>query len=154
MANKPAMSYVPSFVPQDLPWYKRDDLMTWYDQVKCQDLLRDTDRNFDETKIVNFDKIHKQCRGEVVPNELLKYYQTANQTRVSKYPSDYQENILSSTFRTNRKDIYFEKTTEKHFKNKLVENIKPLFLEKVHFSYREFFVLVLVFDSLPVFRKW
>ena len=109
MANKPAMSYVPSFVPQDFPWYKRDDLMTWYDQGKCQDLLRDTDRNFDETKIVNFDKIHKQCRGEVVPNELLKYYQTANQTRVSKYPSDYHEYILSSTFRTNRKDIYFEK---------------------------------------------
>ena len=112
MANKPAMSYVPSFVPQDLPWYKRDDLMTWYDQVTCQDLLRDTDRNFDETKIVN-------CLS--IPQIIKKiFYQ------VLFVPI---ERIFIS-----------KKTTEKHFKNKLVENIKPLFLEKVYFSYREFFV--------------
>ena len=117
MANKPAMSYVPPFVPQDLPWYERDGLMMWYVQGKCQEFLRDTDRHFNKTKIVNFDIIHKQCCGEVVPNELLKYYQTVNQTRVSEYPSDDQENILSSTFRTNRQDIYFEKKKiiEKHF---------------------------------------
>ena len=117
MANKPAMSYVPPFVPQDLPWYERDGLMMWYVQGKCQEFLRDTDRHFNKTKIVNFDIIHKQCCGEVVPNELLKYYQTVNQTRVSEYPSDDQENILSSTFRTNRQNIYFEKKKiiEKHF---------------------------------------
>ena len=109
MANKPVMSYVPPFVPQDLPWYERDGLMMWYVQGKCQEFLRDTDRHFNKTKIVNFDIIHKQCCGEVVPNELLKYYQTVNQTRVSEYPPGDQEKILSSAFRTNRKDIYFEK---------------------------------------------
>ena len=51
-------------------------------------MARDTDRHFSETRIVNFDIIHKQCRGKVVPNELLKYCQTVNQTRVSEYPSD------------------------------------------------------------------
>ena len=116
MANKQAMSYVPHFVLQDLPWYEHDGLMTWYNQVKCLDSLRDTDRDFNETKIVNFDIIHKQCRGEVVPNELLKYYQTVNQTRVSEYPSDDQEKILSSAFCTDRKDIYFER-------KKNIENI-------------------------------
>ena len=93
MANKPAMSYVPPFVPQDLPWNEHDDLMMRYDQEKCQELLRDADRQFNKTNIVNFDIIHKQCRGEVVPNELLKYYQTVNQTRVSEYTSDDQEKI-------------------------------------------------------------
>ena len=83
--------------------------MTWYNQGKCQHVLRDTDRHFNETKIVNFDIIYKQCRGEVVPFELLKYYQTVNQIRVSEYPSDDQEKILSSTFCTNSKDIYFKK---------------------------------------------
>ena len=117
MANKQAMSYVPHLVLQDLPWYEHDGLMTWYNQGKCQDILRDTDRDFNETKIVNFDIIHKQCRGDVVPNELLNYYQTVNQTRVSEYPSDDQEKILSSAFCTDRKDIYFKrkKNIEKHF---------------------------------------
>ena len=87
-----------------------------YDRGKCQDFLRGTKRHFNETKIVNFDIIHKKCGGEVVPDELLKYYQTANQTRVSEYPSDDQERILSSAFCTNRKDIYFETKIEKHLK--------------------------------------
>ena len=115
MTNKPALSYVPPFTQQDLPWYERDGLMM-YDRGKCQDFFRDTKRHFNETKIVNFDIIHKKCGGEVVPDELLKYYQTVNQTRVSEYPSDDQERILSSAFRTDRKDIYFEKKIEKHFK--------------------------------------
>ena len=66
-------------------------------------------------KYQNFDIIHKQCRGEVVSNELLKYHQTVNQTQVSEYPSNDQENILSSAFRTDRKDTFFEKSIEKHF---------------------------------------
>ena len=32
-----AMSYVSPYVPQDLPWYKRDGRMKW----NYQDLLRD-----------------------------------------------------------------------------------------------------------------
>ena len=79
------MSYVSPFVLQDLPWYEHDDLMTWCDQEKCQDVWRDTDRHFNETNIVNFDIIQKQCCGEVVPNELLQYYQTVNQTRMFEY---------------------------------------------------------------------
>ena len=99
--------------------------------------MRDTDRHFNETKIVNFDIIHKQCRGEVVPFELLKYYQTVNQIRVSEYPSDDQEKILSSTFCTDSKDIYFKKeTTAKHFLKKLLKKIKLLFLEEAHFNYK------------------
>ena len=80
MANKPAMSYVPPFILQDLPWCEGDGLMGWHDQGKCQYFLRDTDRHFSETRTVNFDIIHKQCHGKVVPNELLKYYQTVTQT--------------------------------------------------------------------------
>ena len=111
--------------------------MTWYDQGKCQDVFRDTDRRFNETKIVNFDIIHKQCCGEVVPFEPLKYYQTVNQIRVSEYPSDDQEKILSSTFCTDSKDIYFKKeTTANHFLKKLLKKIKLLFLEEAHFHYK------------------
>ena len=42
MANKPTMTYVPTFVPKDLPRYEQDGLMTWYNQGKCEYFLRDT----------------------------------------------------------------------------------------------------------------
>ena len=29
-------SYVTEYVPESLPWYERDGLLTWYDQVKCK----------------------------------------------------------------------------------------------------------------------
>ena len=43
-------SYVPKSVPKDLPWYERDGLMTWYNQTKCEDFLRDTNKHFQEAK--------------------------------------------------------------------------------------------------------
>ena len=56
---------------------------------------------------MNFDIIHRQCRGEVVPPDLLKYYQTINENTVSGYPSSEQTEIRSSTFRTGKKDVFF-----------------------------------------------
>lgn len=41
--SKPMNTYVPKFVPKDLPWYECDGLMTWYEQCKCKAFLRDTD---------------------------------------------------------------------------------------------------------------
>ena len=109
MASKPVNSYVPMYVPKNLPWYECDDLMTWYGQSKCTDFQRDTGKRFREAKIINFDIIHRQCRGEMVPPDLLKYYQTINENTVSE--------IHSSAFVTDRKDLFFEKETiKKHLK--------------------------------------
>lgn len=36
-------NYIPEYVPEDLPWYERDGLMKYIDQVKCQDFLKDSD---------------------------------------------------------------------------------------------------------------
>ena len=58
---------------------------------------------------------------------------------MSEYPSDDQENILSSAFHTDRKDIYIAKKLLKNiFKRKLVEEIELPFLEKVHINYKDF----------------
>ena len=50
--------------------------MTYIGQVKCRDFLRDTEDHFKNTKIVSFDVIHCQMRGEKAPEDLLKKYQT------------------------------------------------------------------------------
>ena len=92
-SNNLANSYVPNYVPEILSWYERDGLMTWYDQGKCKEFSRDTDKHFRETKIINFDIfdiIRTECRGEVVPPELLQYYETGNEQTVSQYPSPKQ----------------------------------------------------------------
>ena len=86
-------TYVTNFVPNDISWYERDGLMTWYNKCKCDDFLRDTDKHFREVKIINFDIIHREFRGEVVPKDLLKYYQNVNKGYVSEYPMPEQDKI-------------------------------------------------------------
>ena len=38
--------FPPNYVPNNMPWYERDSLMSWYDQVKCQEFLESTGSNF------------------------------------------------------------------------------------------------------------
>ena len=71
--------------------------------------MRDADQHFQPVKIINFDIIHRECRGEEVPKDLLKHYQTFSDKSVSDYPTPKQDQILSSAFRTDRKDIFLEK---------------------------------------------
>ena len=53
-----------------------------------------------------------------MPKDLLRYYQTVNDKTVSQYPNTEQDQILTSVFTTDRKDIFFEqKTIKNHFNN-------------------------------------
>ena len=47
-----AMKYVPDFVPNNLKWYERDGLLTWYDQMKCERFLEDVDNHFANKKLL------------------------------------------------------------------------------------------------------
>ena len=69
-------NYIPEYVTENLSWYERDGIVTYINQAKCRDFLRDLDSHFKKIKIVNFDIIYRQARGEKVPEELLKKYQT------------------------------------------------------------------------------
>lgn len=50
--------YIPEYIPDDLPRYERDGLMTYLDQEKCGYFLRDPEGHFKNTKIIDFDIIH------------------------------------------------------------------------------------------------
>ena len=39
--------FIPTYVPNNFPWYKRNGLMTWYDEGKCCDFLENTDEHFE-----------------------------------------------------------------------------------------------------------
>ena len=47
MASKKAGNqFIPNFVSNDLLWYERAGLNTWYERGKCQDFLENTDNHF------------------------------------------------------------------------------------------------------------
>ena len=75
--------FIPKNAPNNLKWYKRDDLDTWYLQNKGNDFLMDTDEHFKETKVVNFDI----TKNKKLEEEKLKQYQTIDHDEIMKYPA-------------------------------------------------------------------
>ena len=43
-------NYIPGYIPSNLRWYERDGLMTYINQIKCEEPLRDPDKHFREKK--------------------------------------------------------------------------------------------------------
>ena len=56
-----ANNFIPKYVPENLPWYERDDLLTYIDQLKYKEFISDSDVAVKNTKVINFDMIHTQC---------------------------------------------------------------------------------------------
>ena len=80
-----ANSCVPEYVPKYLPWYERDGLMTYIDQLKYKELISDPDAAIKNTKVNNFEMIHTQCRG-ISCTHSDQFYQTVRQKNVAKMP--------------------------------------------------------------------
>ena len=68
-----AIKYIPNYIPKNHPWYERDGLMTYIEQLKYKKFKENRDSHFKNTEIVNFDIINHQCRGECLQNS-KKYY--------------------------------------------------------------------------------
>ena len=87
-----AMKYVSGFVSNDVKWYERDGLLTWYDQMKYERFLQDVNNHFANIKIVNFEIINKWIKGEEVSEWILRNYQTVQKAEVFGYPIAEGEN--------------------------------------------------------------
>lgn len=85
------MKYVPGFVPNDVKWYERDGLLTWYDQMKYERFLEDVDNHFANIKIVNFEIINKWIKGKEVSEGTLRNYQTVQKAEVFGYPIEERD---------------------------------------------------------------
>ena len=73
-------NYIPEYIPRNLKWYERDGLLTYIDKLKCNPdkHLEDPDKRFKETKIINFETIHKQARSEKISDKNFLKNQTIN----------------------------------------------------------------------------
>ena len=119
---------IPKFVPNDLKWYERDGLDTWYLQNKCNEFINNTDTYFKRMKITNFDLIKND-----VPKEKLKQNQTLDHDEIKQYPPQLREQTYSSIFRNaNRKDMHVQKQTiNEYFNNKKVCTGCGRFIKKI-----------------------
>ena len=117
------------FIPiyQDLKWFERDRLETWYRSNKCEEFLENTDLHFKNRKIINFDMIKNDTS-----DDKTKQYQQIDHDEIEKYPKYYQEQIMSSIFRNaNPKDMKIQKrTVHEHFTDKKKAVGRGKFLKK------------------------
>ena len=100
--------YIPDYCPPDLPWYERDSLLTWYDPNKYREFSKDLDNYLKNKKVINFDMIHAQCRGDKREYS-KKHYQTTVIDHVKKMPQKEKKRALGACLRSDRKDLYGEK---------------------------------------------
>ena len=113
MAQKVDNIFVQKVIPNDLKWYERGGLDTWYLEGKCKDFLENTDRHFEQMKIINFYILSVSKKG-------LKQYQQTDHQMVMSYPTKERKEIFSSIFRNvGRNDMNVTKgSVNEHFKNK------------------------------------
>lgn len=66
--------------------------MTYFDKLKYDNFVNDTDGYFEKTRVINFGIIHKQVEEEQVEVDLFKKYNTMDHSRLQFYPE--KESIL------------------------------------------------------------
>ena len=74
--NKPKFfshKYVPEYAEDyfKLPWHERD-LMSYFDNLKFKEMPDQPDYHFRNKKVVNFDIIHHECRGDPLQKKLQR----------------------------------------------------------------------------------
>ena len=129
MASKKGYNrFIPTYVPNNLPWYKRDRSMTWY-EGKCHDFLENTDEHFETLRTVNFDVINSN--GQIY-NKKLREYQTCDHHEIMNFRPEKREQIMSSMFHVNRPDMFVKKETALDHFNKSIKNIgRGTFIKKL-----------------------
>ena len=114
MAFRNDNKFIPKYIPNDLKWYKKDGLETWYLKNKCNGFLMNPNQHFEKMNIVNFDIIKNN-----VSEEKMKQSNSIDHQEIMRYPPEMREEIFSSIFRDgDRKDMHVKKETlHEHFKN-------------------------------------
>ena len=104
--------FIPFYVPPNVKYFERDGSEIWHRQNKCQEFLQNTNKHFEQRKIVNFDMIK-----EKLDKKIIQQYQTVDNNKIEQYPIEYRDQIRSSIFRNiHRNDLHVEMSTVKnHF---------------------------------------
>ena len=108
-------SFIPPYVKENLKWYERDGLLSYIDQLKWNEFKNDRDTYVNETKLVNFDIIHNEHRGDKL-KKTIKEYNTITKENLKQFPPSEKHSAVAACFRSSNKNINISKAVAKeHF---------------------------------------
>ena len=103
-------NYIPCY-----PKYE-DDLHEILLRHEYERINKNKKNYFRKVKIINFDIINHQCRGDALKNS-VKYYETIHRHDLQLAKEEDREEFISESIKSERKDIYIEKDIiNEHFK--------------------------------------
>ena len=117
------INYANKYVPQhaghgSLLWYERDGLMSYIDALKYEQFQNDPQGHFERTRVINFEIIQAQARGEYLDKKTEDSYKTVQEKDSQDY--SYRHDIVAPVIQSRRKDLHLEKgLVVKHFKKQL-----------------------------------
>ena len=103
-------SYIPSYpINKDI---LHDTLL----RDKYEKINKNKKEYFSEVKIVNFDIIHNECRGDPLQNS-VKYYETIHKENLQRAKEEDREDFISEAIKSKREDLYVKNDVlNEHFK--------------------------------------
>ena len=103
-------------------WYEHD-LMTYIDDLKCENFVLDMDSHFSRAKVVNFDIIHHQCCGDKLNNP-EEYYQTIYDKDFVNYENHLCNEAVLSAIKSECNNIRFERDfVNRHIKRDVEKDL-------------------------------
>ena len=87
MCKKVANKYVPRYEKLDLPWYKRDGLVTYIDDLKYKEFIDNPDEHFSNGEVNIFDIIHNRSIRPLVNS--MQHYKTTQNQDLQNYLAGY-----------------------------------------------------------------
>ena len=98
--------YIPKYTPPE-----ERDFLSYLDDLKFSCFMESPDEAFIKTKIVNFDIINHECRGDKMEKS-YEHYQTVFEDNFKIYKLKDKKTVVASGLRNQdrlKQDIYFEK---------------------------------------------
>lgn len=103
LGNKYVSEYAGNFFSK--PWYERD-LMGYFDYFDYQDMSKQPIKYFEKKRVINFDIIHHESRGNKLEGS-YEGYQTVKKKDLENYPTPEKKRTVSALVRNiKRDDLY------------------------------------------------
>ena len=107
-------SYIPPYIKDNLKWYEKEGLITYFQQREYQEFKKNRDAYINETKILNFDIIHHMCRGDKL-EKTIKEHNTVKKERLKQMPPSEKYAAVAACFRSSNKNIIVERSIAKEY---------------------------------------
>ena len=105
---------VNNYIPR-CPKYE-DDLHQILLKHEYERINKNKKEYFRKAKIINFDIIYHETRGDPLKNS-IKYYETINQHNLDYAKEEDKDDFVSEAIKANREDLHIEKDIiNRHFK--------------------------------------